>query len=111
MTRAFGDQDMKSAGIISQPDISITTLSSGHNTPTGKDGASTNNCTTTTINTNYDSNVRIFDTTQDSNQNDTFLMLFSDGLEQVQSTEEVISIFIPSSVNILLTLTFISFLL
>lgn len=38
MTRAFGDQDMKSAGIIAIPEISTTTLS-----PLLKDGANSSN--------------------------------------------------------------------
>lgn len=72
MTRAFGDQDMRSAGIISLPDISITKLPSLVG-PKSEDhlhnGATINNLT--------------------PHDRDTFLVMFSDGLDQVQSNDEI----------------------
>lgn len=94
MTRAFGDQDMKSAGIISRPDISITKLSFVNNTlyPNNNNNNNTTTSSPSTSDSNTsenDSSVSHFDTSK-SSENDTFLMLFSDGLDQVQSSEQVL---------------------
>lgn len=94
MTRAFGDQDMKSAGIISRPDISITKLpfiniyaNKTGNEKLPEDKVLHNNSSTPT--SQNDSTVTHFDTTTSFGENDTFLMLFSDGLDQVQGFDEV----------------------
>jgi serine/threonine protein phosphatase PrpC len=117
MTRALGDQDMKSAGIIPQPEISVTRLytppsSPNSNTPIsfqlGDDQQSINTDSNTL---NNDSNsqtptdsltdirlngaensddVKYFDTLFSSPQapkKDSFLILTSDGLDQVDLKE------------------------
>jgi len=94
MTRAFGDQDMKSAGIISQPDISVTKLPASNNINYSSANNNNNNNNNNDTNDNNDNNATLNDNIKQYDITsqpgiDTFLMLFSDGLDQVQSTDEV----------------------
>jgi hypothetical protein len=109
MTRAFGDQDMKSSGIISIPEISITNLSTNtepervtkklktdlETTPTVNSTDNTNNSNTAESTKTDSDNTKQADTINDGSLSDTFLLLFSDGLEQVQSFDNVCTVISP----------------
>lgn len=120
MTRAFGDQDMKSSGIIATPEISKTKLTTKNNNnqepatkklkvdqePDGnnKENDNENNHENNKENDKEGNNENTNNTNNDGKTNnnenitanghsdtnhDSFLLLFSDGLEQVQSNDDV----------------------
>eukprot|EP00026_Physarum_polycephalum_P010203 Phypoly_transcript_10358.p1 GENE.Phypoly_transcript_10358~~Phypoly_transcript_10358.p1 ORF type:complete len:379 (+),score=103.16 Phypoly_transcript_10358:34-1137(+) len=99
MTRAFGDQDMKCSGIISLPEISVTQLTAHKGTERAAKRLkmSSNSDNDNTENSNNTNNTDTKenkmpeneDNKHDDTKNDTFLLLFSDGLEQVQSFDDI----------------------
>lgn len=93
MTRAFGDQDMKSAGVISLPDISIIKLPHNNFTSSDINNGDTINGGVYNSSSGYKTVIHgdqltYYDTTDNSNS-ETFLILLSDGLEQAASFNEI----------------------